>query len=171
MSLESQVAAELRRLVGLATNTPQTSSFINADSVELDVDFLTVDSVGCAFVKSAASVPWLANAGPDVLRDWADGRSADESRICLSNIGPLEFDAQADPWCLSVRRRQRPAANARQFYEIVLHRNGASNFSLRRYRVERSTSGRDQVDLHSTHEVLTKLATDLEATLPAKPTP
>lgn len=169
MGLESQVAAELRRLVGLATNTPQTSSFINADSVELDVDFLTVDSVGCAFREVRVSVPWLTNAGPDVLRDWADALCRRITYL-LENIGPLEFDAQADRALI----RSTPPdtrANARQFYEIVLHRNGASNFSLRRYRVERSTSGRDQVDLHSTHEVLTKLAADLEATLPAKPTP
>jgi hypothetical protein len=50
---------------------------------------------------------------------------------------------------------------------VLLQSDTSGNFSLRRYQAVKGAPGRTQVDMHLTHEVLSKLADDLVETIPA----
>ena len=162
MALGSKLANELSRLVG--TTTPTQVSVSDAAGLRLTVDLTSIDSMSCSASQLELFVPLLQNAAFDALKQWADDLSRRITYL-LEQIAPLEYDPAAG----QVLIRSSPPdqlADGAQFYEIVLSSQSGGNFLLRRYRSTKGQPGRDPVDLTVTHEVLVKLADDLDATIP-----
>ena len=162
MSLNKQLTDELNRLGAFSASSPQTVSLSVPDQVDIAIDFLTVDSMSCAFREIRLNVPSLVNAGFDALKQWAESLCSRVTYL-LENIGPLELD----PDSKQVLIRSVPPdaqSDATRFYEIILQSHADGNFSLRRYRSD--SSGREQVEIQATHEVLGKLVNDLVETIP-----
>lgn len=165
MSLHSEIAAELNRLIG--TTSPTSVTATDPSGVEMRVDVTAVDSMSCSFSQIELFVPNLQQATFDVLKQWADSLSKRITYL-LENIGPLEYDPDAGQVLIrSTSPSQLP--DGTQYYEIVLTTQSGGNFSLRRYRSTKGQPGRDAVDITVTHEVLLKLAEDLVDTLPGTP--
>ena len=164
MNLSTQLANELKQLAGLSTDTPNTIELSHSDGIDLAIDFTVVDTISCSFREIRLRVPALVGAEFAALKQWAE-RLSERVTYLLENIGPLE----ADPDSGQVLIRSNPpdqSADESQFYEIILQSHSNGNFSLRRYRSEAARPGREQVDMQTTHEVLTKLANDLVETIP-----
>ena len=164
MSLSRNIADELQRLVGYSAADPTTVTLSGPDQVSVDVDLTNVDRMSCALREVRVNVPALVDADLDLLRQWAEALCRRVTYL-LENIGPLELDEDAG----RVLIRSTPPdkqADATTFYEIMLRSHADGNFSLRRYRSEQGRSGRDQVDIQTTHEVLGKLVVDLVETIP-----
>jgi hypothetical protein len=164
MSINQQLTAELKNLVGFAADQPTTVVLQGADQLEMEIDFIAVDSMSCAFRELRLRVPALANATLDSLKAWADALSVRVTYL-LENIGPLEVDPDAG----QVLMRSTPPdrqPDATSFYEIVLSTDANGNFALRRFASHKGQPGRTPVDLHTTHQVLQKLTKDLVETVP-----
>jgi hypothetical protein len=165
MSLRSQLAQELQKLVGVPGWG--VLSLTDPSGLQLQVELTAVDSMSCCFAELRLFVPALQQAAFDVLRDWADALSKRITYL-LEQIGPLEYDPAAGQVLIrSVAPDQLPDGS--QYYEIVLSSKSGGNFSLRRYRSTKGQPGRAPVDVTVTHEVLLKLADDLVDTAPQTP--
>lgn len=162
--LETTLAAELRRLAGFASSQPQSVTLPAPDQVRVEIDFTAVDTLSCAFREVRLDVPALAKADFETLKQW--GRSLC-SRITylLEHLGPIELDPSAGEVLIRSTPPDHSGAQ-KTFYEVTLQSHSGGRFSLRRYRAEKGTAGRTQVDVHVTHEVLQKLVRDLVQTIP-----
>ncbi len=164
MSLSDSLSQELTRLVGLNTAQPQTVTLPTTNGLDMSIDFTTVDSLSCAFRELRIDVPHLAGASFATLKAWADDLSQRITYL-LENLGPLEFDPTTQQVLIRSKSPDQRTGGAR-FYEILLQCQSAGRFFLRRYYADPAQAGRDQVDLHLTHETLLKLVDDLVATIP-----
>ena len=164
MSLSDSVSQELTRLVGLNTAQPQTVTLPTTNRLDMSIDFTTVDSLSCAFRELRINVPHLAGASFATLKTWADDLSQRITYL-LENLGPLEFDTTSQQVLIRSKSPDQRTGGAR-YYEILLQCQAAGRFFLRRYYSDPAQAGRDQVDLHLTHETLLKLVDDLVATVP-----
>ena len=165
MSLSTDLQQEIVRLGG--TTSPTTVSVTEAGGLTLTVEFAAVDSMSCSFTEITLFVPSLQKAAFDVLKTWADSLSKRITYL-LENIGPLEFDPDAE----EVLIRSTPPsqlADGTQYYEIILSSNSSGTFSLRRYCSTKGQPGRNPVEITVTHEVLLKLTDDLLGTIPNVP--
>lgn len=165
MDLSNELSRQLKSLGGSSGTAPQTVTLTGPDAVEVDVEFAAVDSMSCAVREIRLRVPSLVDAGADVLERWADAISQRVTYL-LEGVGPLEVDEEN----AQVLVRSTPPdkqADGTTFYEIFLASQSNGNFSLRRYRAQKGTPGRDQVDIQLTHQVLTRLVDDLVDTIPA----
>ena len=165
MSLSADLQQELARLGGMTT--PTTVSVTEAGGLTLTVEFTAVDSMSCSFTEISLFVPALQQAAFDALKKWANSLSKRITYL-LENIGPLEFDPDAE----EVLIRSTPPsqlADGTQYFEIILSSKSSGTFSLRRYRSTKGQPGRDPVEITVTHEVLLKLTDDLLATIPSVP--
>jgi hypothetical protein len=165
MDLTAQLDRELTQLAGFHSQTVRTATLSGPDSVEVDVDFVAVDSMSCAFRELRLRVPKLVSAGFDTLRAWAEALSKRVTYL-LENIGPLELDPAAGQVLIRSTTPDQQS-NATSFYEVLLSSQGSGQFTLRRYRLQKGVGGRDQVDVQVTHEVLRKLVNDVVETIPA----
>lgn len=164
MSLSDSLSQELMRLVGLNTAHPQTVTLPTTNGLDMSIDFTTVDSLSCAFRELRINVPHLAGASFTTLKTWADSLSQRITYL-LENLGPLEFDPTTQQVLIRSKSPDQRTGGAR-YYEILLQCQSAGRFYLRRYYSDPVQTGRDQVDLHLTHETLLKLVDDLAATVP-----
>lgn len=161
---------ELQKLIGLSVSAPQTSTLSTADprnpadSMEVQLDFLEVDRLSCSLRELRLNVPSLSQADSDLLNEWADALCRRITYL-LENMGPLEFEPDAGRVLI---RSTAPTQNSgsRMFYEVLLHANSNGSFSLKRYESVKGQPGRTAVDLQLTHEVLSRLVSDLVDTIP-----
>jgi hypothetical protein len=164
MSLSTQLSSELTRLKGLNSVSPTTVTIAD-QNVTLSIDFLVVDSTGCAFEQMLLEVPAMNGAAFDALKKWAENLSRRITYL-MENIGPLEFDSQAGEALIrSTPPDQLP--DGTQYYEILLQSHSGGRFALKRYRSTKGQPGRQQTPITTTHEVLLKLASDLVDAIPS----
>ncbi|MEX0703930.1 MAG: hypothetical protein WD069_17655 [Planctomycetales bacterium] len=165
MSLSPQLAAELGRLAGNPAATPHTVLLAAPGPVDVAIDFVAVDRLGCALRQLRLRVPALAGCDTDKLTEWAEALSRRVTYL-LEGLGPIEIDKNAGQ--VLVRSNppdQQPTGSS--YYEVLLQSDTSGNFSLRRYQAVKGAPGRTQVDVQVTHEVLLKLVDDLVDTIPA----
>ncbi|MFV0445489.1 MAG: hypothetical protein ACK5Q5_18065 [Planctomycetaceae bacterium] len=163
MGLRQALSQELVRQRGLSSATP-IPVVVSDSGLELAIDFLAIDSLGCSFEQLALTVSALNGAAFPVLKTWADQLSRRITYL-LEQIGPLEYDEQAGEVLIrSTPPDQLP--DGAQYYEILLQSQQGGRFVLRRYRSVKGQSGRTPAALTMTHEVLLKLTEDLVDTLP-----
>ena len=152
MTVLNQLNHELIQLVGFHSAQPRTVTLAAKGKIELMLDFTSVDTMSCSFQEIRVNVPALTQATFDKLKEWG-------------NIGPLEYDEDAGQVLIrSTPPDQKPAGT--RFYEVILSSHANGNFSLKRFESQKGQTGRTQVDLQVTHEVLKKLVEDLVNTVP-----
>lgn len=162
MSLRDDLNHELQRLRGQG---PQVVTLSASGGITLTIDFTAIDSLGCTFRELALDVPALQNSAFDALKKWAEQLSQRITYL-LEHLAPLEFDPTAGEVMIrSVPPDTLP--DGTQYYEVLLQSHSGGRFSLKRYRSEKGTPGRVQVEMHTTIEVLLKLADDLVDTIPS----
>lgn len=163
MSLRPFLTSELARLNGLQGGL-QTVRAAGGAGETLEIDFVAVDSMSCAFDELRLEIPKLRSGGFPALEKWAKALSGRVTYL-LENLAPLEFDPPLGQVLLrSVKPDQLPDGS--QYYEIILSSSGSGCFSLKRFRTVKGTPGRDPVPIQTTHEVLLKLCDDLLSTVP-----
>lgn len=165
MTLQTQLTDELKRLAGVS-GASQTVQLTGPDGVELAIDFVAVDSMSCSFQELRLTVPALAGADIGTLKAWGE-RFCARITYLLEHIGPLEVNPDAGHVLIRSIPPDRQAGTTK-FYEIMLQAHSGGRFSLRRYRSEKGTPGREQVETQATHEVLHKLVHDLVDTVPKR---
>ena len=165
MNWGHHLVSEIRKLAGFSGTAPKTVCVSGPNHVDLAVDVTAADSMSCSCREIRMRVPGLAGADASVLEKWAQNLCARVTYL-LEQIQPLEIDQQAKQVLL---RSQSPdkRQNATTFYEILLQSQGAGLFTLRRYRRNGKDAPREHVDLTMTHEVLERLADDLNAATPS----
>lgn len=165
MSLSLDLASAVAPLSGQSFAPPQTVTVSDA-GVTLSVDLLAVDLVGVACEEIRLDVPSLGAATLQTMKKWGEGL-CQRITYLLENLGPLEYDAQANEVLIrSAPPDTSSAPGQTKYYEVLLSSQGSGRFSLRRYQADRSTGSRTAVPLRITHEQLAKLVNDLTATLP-----
>ena len=164
MSLSDSLSQELTRLVGLNSVLPQTITLPTTNRIDMSIEFTAVDSLSCAFRELRINAPHLAGASFATLKTWADDLSRRITYL-LENLGPLEFDPTTQQVLIRSKSPDQRTGGAK-YYEILLQCQAAGRFFLRRYYSDPTQTGRNQVDLHLTHETLLKLVDDLVATVP-----
>ena len=164
MNLSTQLNHELRQLAGFVSTTPKRVDLTDDDDVRLSVDFVAVDTLSCAFRELLLHVPKLMGRELAVLKQWADAL-AKRVTYLLENIGPIEIDRLGDKILIRSNPPDR-SSTATKFYEVLLSAKSNGTFSLKRFSFEPGSSGRQNVDIQLTHEVLNKLIRDLLETVP-----
>ncbi|MCH8830008.1 MAG: hypothetical protein IID45_10575 [Planctomycetes bacterium] len=164
MTLSTQLKSALTRLIGFSSPMPHTSTLTASRGVEVEIDFMIVESLSCSVSELRISVPDFVDAEFDVLRKWAEALCGKVTYL-LENIGPLEFSPDSG----QVLIRSNPPdqqTSATKFYEVILQSHSSGNFSLRRFESVKGRPGRKPVDITSTHELLHKLVNDLVDSIP-----
>jgi hypothetical protein len=164
MTCGQQLTSEVRKLAGHVGPAAKTVAVSGPNGVDLAVDVTAVDSMSSSFRELRMRVASLTGAGADVLSKWAQDLCSRVTYL-LEQIGPLEIDAEGKQVLIRSKAPDK-RDNSTSFYEILLQSQGAGLFTLRRYRRDRQNNVREHVDLHTTHELLEKLADDLIATIP-----
>ena len=164
MILQAELSSELTRIAGLSSSGPQTVRLNGPDGIDVAIDFRAVDSMSCAFQELRLAVPSLSDADLQTLKAWGE-RFCRRITYLLEHIGPLEVDPEAGQVLIRSTPPDRQPGTTR-FYEVLLQSHSGGNFSLRRYRSEKGTPGREQVEIQTTHEALYKLVNDLIDTIP-----
>ena len=165
MKLSERLTDELKQLAG--HNGPAVKTVSASDSakgIDVALDVTAVDSLSCSLAELRLRVPSLATAGVDLLRQWA-ADFCKRITYLLEHIGPLEVDPTNGKVLVRSTTPDRQDGSA-TFYEILLQSHSSGNFTLRRYRTEKSPPSRTRVDIFVTHEVLSKLVNDLVDTVP-----
>lgn len=163
MGLRDSLNRELAAQRGLNVVIPVRSTVVD-NGLTLEIDFLAIDTLGCAFEQLALTVPALQGAAFDRFKAWAQNLSQRITYL-LEQIAPLEFDESAG----EVLIRSSPPdqlPDGTQYYEILLQSQAGGRFTLRRYRSVKGQPGRQPAALMMTHEVLLKLTDDLVDTIP-----
>lgn len=163
MSVLNQLNHELNQLSGTQFTQPTTVTLAAKGKIEIQIDFMSVDSMSCSFQEIRVNVPALAQSTFDKLKEWGQ-KLCQRITYLLENIGPLEYDKDAGQVLIRSTPPDQSQAGT-QFYEIILSSHSNGNFSLKRY-MSQPGQGRTQVDLQVTHEVLRKLVEDLVDTVP-----
>jgi hypothetical protein len=164
MSILRQLTTELTRLIGYSSPTPTTKLFSGPDGIQLEIDFRAVDSMSCSVAEIRLAVPSLVGAAFDKLKAWG-AEFCRRVTYLLENMGPLELDPDAGQVLIRSTPPDKSATGV-QFYEVVLQSHANGNFTLRRYRTDKGSPGRQAVDIVATHEVLKKLVNDLVDSIP-----
>ncbi len=163
MSLRPALSAELGRLRGYSSASPVAVHLQGPAGINIAIDLTIVDSLSCAFREITVHVPALQNAAFDALKKWAEALSQRITYL-LEQLSPLEYDPQGGQVLIrSTSPDQLP--DGTQYYEMILSSQGTGNFSLRRYKSVKGTTGRDPIDMQVTHEALYKLCDDLVDTV------
>lgn len=163
MLLNEQIIQSLAGLKGLASDVPKTVGWAAGRGPTVEIDFLAVDSLSCAFRELRLSADELKTVPFETLKVWADNLCQKVTYL-LEHIGPLELDTAAETVLI---RSTPPTRQSDQtaFYEILVKAPGA--LSLRRYTRGAHDAERQSSDIRITHEVLVKLASDLVAAIPS----
>jgi len=164
MKFSQQIEQQLLSLTGMTPGSVQTLSLSNSAQIRVELDLTSVDSMSCSLKELRIFVPSLQSADATLLKSWADAFSQRVTYL-LEDLGALEID---DNQAQVLIRSTPPdtSGSATQYYEIQLQSQANGNFSLCRYLVQQGQSGRSQVEMQLTHEVLKKLTDDLVDTIP-----
>ena len=168
MSLSLDLSAALNPLVGQTFVPPHTVTVSDGSGMTLSVDLIAVETLGVSCEELRLDVPQLSNANLNTLKKWANDLCHRVTYL-LENLGPLEYDAQANEVLIRSTPPDKSLSGNPSYYEIMLSSHGAGRFSLRRYRYDNSTNSRIPVPLKLTHEQLSKLVNDLVSTTPGTP--
>lgn len=157
-------AADLAARVGFSG--PGTTTVAHADpgGLTVEAELTAVDTMSAAVREVRADAPGLAGCPFSKLEEWAAALTARITYL-LEGLGVIELDPHAG----EVQIRSTPPdrqGTQTQFYEVLLTRDGAGRFVLKRYWTDKTTTGRVAVDFQLTHEQLKKLVDDLVATVP-----
>ncbi len=164
MTFKQTLSDELKQLAGFQSDQPRTVALSTDGGIEIFVDFTAVDSMSCSVREIRLDVPSIDSQDFDTLKAWAE-RLSDRITYLMENIGPLEFDPDGK----KVLIRSTPpdkSDDETRFYEVLLQTNPSGSFSLRRFKSSNGQPGRQPVDIQVTHEVLSKLVSDLVDTAP-----
>ncbi len=168
--LINDLLSELGKLSGLSVSTPQTTSLTTPDPrnaaelMEVQLDFVEVDKLSCALREIRLNIPSLRQADTDLLKQWTEAL-CQRITYLMENLGPLEFEPDAGKILIRSTAPTSPAGK-KLYYEVLLHAHAGGCFSMKRYESVKGQPGRTVVDLHLTHEVLTRLVGDLVETIP-----
>jgi hypothetical protein len=162
MLLNEQITQSLASLRGLSSDVPKTVGWSVGGGPSVEVDFIVVDSLGCAFRELRLSAEELKSVPFETLRTWADALCKKVTYL-LEHIGALELDAEAQTVLI---RSTPPTRQPDQttFYEMLVQAPGTLN--LRRYSRAAHHPDRQPCDMQTTHEVLVKLVSDIVAAIP-----
>lgn len=164
MALSSKIAKSLTSLHGYSSDQPTCAIWTSQD-VRVEVDFTVVDRLSCSIRELRLQADRLKSVAFDKIQEWADEICRRVSYL-LENIGPLERDEKQK----KVLVRSTPPGKQdgdTVFYEAILH--APSGVTLQRFRSQAGQAGREQIDMHCTHEVLIKLVQDLVDSVPGHP--
>jgi hypothetical protein len=142
----------------LTGNNPPLQLRVEDGTQRLECDFLTWDSLACAFASFVVSTGALANASTDQLRRLAESLSARLTYL-LEPISAIEFDHEQ---CVVQLRSNPPQRDEDRtsYYELVVRRGGS--LSLCRYAKEPGGI-RHTIPVTVTHEVFFRLVGDFSA--------
>lgn len=164
MSVLNQLNHELTQLIGYHSAQPRTVTISATSKIDVMLDFTSVDTMSCSVLEIRVNVPSLSQSTFDKLKEWGQ-KLCQRITYLLENIGPLEYDENAG----QVLIRSTPPDQQKtgtKYYEIMLSSHSNGNFSLKRFASQKGQSGRTQVEMQITHEVLRKLVEDLVDTVP-----
>lgn len=164
MAVPARYHLNLQPLAGGPMPATHAVALPTPQPVTLTLELSAVDRLSCALAELRISAPHLSSAGFPALEAWGRQLCARITYL-LEQIGPLELDPAAGTVLIRSDPPDQHSGTA-QYYEILLQTHGAGQFTLRRYRADKSAGGRVPVDLYLTHETLDKLANDLIASLP-----
>ena len=164
MDLTTQLANEIKQLVGFSSSTPRRVEVVDDVLRRLSLEFVAVDSMSCAFESLTLHIPDLVGNELKVIKEWADKLSARVTYL-LESIGPIEMDQTGNQVLIRSTPPDRSGDTTR-FYEVLLSAQANGTFFLRRFRTDKGQVGRESVDIQMTHETLNKLITDLLDTVP-----
>lgn len=162
MSLQEQIHQSLAGLKGTEPSVPRTVGWSDGTGPAVEVDFIAVDTLGCAFRELRVTADELKDCAFDRLKTWAENLCRKVTYL-LEHIGPLEADAEAS----TVLVRSTPPTKAPDqttFYEMLVQAPGV--LSLRRYARPAGHGDRQPRDMQVTHEVLVRLVQDIVAAVP-----
>lgn len=160
----AKLGSELTRMIGFSSSSPRTVLLSAPNNVSVEVDFTAVDSMSCSAAEIRVSVPSLVNADVAKLKAWGQELCRRVTYL-LENMGPLEIDPDAGQVLIRSTPPDKQGTTI-QFYEVILQSQSGGNFTLRRYRTDKSQPGRQPVDIVTTHEVMKKLVKDLVESIP-----
>jgi len=163
MLLIDKVSESLTQLKGLESAEPKSVAWSDDAKVGLEIDFVAIESLSCAFRELRFTVPSLQAASLVVLQGWSKS-VCERITYLLEHIGPLEVD----PLSVTVLIRSTPPEHDGgrvSFYEILVQPTGCLN--LRRFSRMRGDPERQPQDIRVTHEVLRKLIHDLVSSVTA----
>lgn len=163
MLLLDKISESLTQLKGLESAEPKRVAWLDDENVDLEIDFVAVDSLSSAMQELRFTARSLREASLDVLQGWSINL-CQRITYLLEHVGPLEID----PLSMSILIRSTPPdrnGGTVAFYEILIERSGC--LTLRRFSRTRGEADRQPLDIRLTHEVLRKLAQDLVDSVPA----
>lgn len=164
MTVLNQLNHELTQLSGFQSQQPKTVTLAATGKIEVMIDFTSVDTMSCSFQEIRVNVPALSQTAFDKLKEWGQ-KLCQRVTYLLENIGPLEYDEDAGQVLIRSTPPDQGQAGT-QFYEVILSSHSNGQFSLKRFVSQSGQSGRTQVEMQVTHEVLRKLVEDLVDTVP-----
>ena len=162
MTLATKISKSLTGLHGYSSDQPTCAIWTADNDVRIEVDFTAVDRMSCSIRELRLQADCLEKMSFDIVQEWADD-ICKRITYLLENMGPLEKDEKLE----KVLVRSTPPGKQNGdtvFYEAILH--APSGVSLRRYRSQKDQTGRQQIDMHCTHETLQKLVEDLVDSVP-----
>lgn len=164
MSVLNQLNHELKQRAGFQSAQPETVTLAAKGKIEVMIDFTSIDSMSCSIQEIRVTVPTLVQTAFDKLKEWGQ-KLCQRVTYLLENIGPLEYDEDAGQVLIRSTPPDQSQAGT-QFYEVILSAHSNGQFSLKRFVSQAGQSGRSQVEMQVTHEVLRKLVEDLVDTVP-----
>lgn len=166
MILDSEIDQALQRNAGLQSASPVTETLRAPAQVEVDIQWLAVDSMSCAVWEIVLRIPRLAGADLQTLEAWSN-EFCGRVTYLLEDIGALEHDSNKPAVLIRSNRPTASSSGPSEYYEVLLQSQGGHSFALRRFCFQHGTAGRNQVPLTITHEVLKKLVHDVIDSVPA----
>ena len=91
MNFSDQLSDQLKQLVGFSSSVPKSVRIKDAAGLTLNISFVAIDSMSCAFESLALQVPQLVGHEVRLLNQWAEALSKRVTYL-LEQIGPIEID-------------------------------------------------------------------------------
>jgi len=164
MILSPEIDQLLAQRAGQSSSTPAVDTLQTPNGIEVEFQFLAIDSMGCALHELLLRVPKLTNASMQTLETWSRDLCQRVTYL-LEGFAAIEHDPNLGS--VLVRSQQPTRAGSQgEYYEVFLQATGSDCFALRRFQFEQGVPGRTQVPLTVTHEVLKRLINDIIETIP-----
>lgn len=162
MLILDKISESLARLKGTDTVDPTVVAWSDDKQFAVEVEFVAVDSLSCAFRELRFSAFTLRDASLDVLQSWSRNL-CQRITYLLEHIGPLEVDLLSKTILIRSTPPDRNNGTV-SFYEILIEPVGG--LRLRRQSRSRGEVDSQQLNIQVTHEVLCKLVQDLINSVP-----
>ena len=162
MNLSSQITQRLDQLIGQPSPDTPHSLIMDTPQGQLTCELLAVDGLACQFLYLTLGTDQLAAACTDTLKQLGE-QLAEKLTYLLEPINSLEFDEEG----VVLQMRSNPPRRDElgvEFYELLARRTG---LRLSRCRKRNSDGQREIIPATVTHEVLGRLAADLDQAVEA----